>query len=314
MRAAARIASAVTSALRRRRARARRRPRLPLGRRRRGRADLRAARLPPHRHHVLRARAGRVTVVADTEAATPSGARRCSRSSARSRSRSRRSSCTRPTCSRRRRRSTAAPTPCRARAARVAGAAPLRPRAPGRQRYALLAGLLFAGRPDRLAPGDRRRRRRARPRCSATSRSCSCRSPPGPCLSEAPGRRILRALPLTLIGVAAHLGALEDGAYGAHPARGVVLGALTGLSYAGFILLLRHGTDDERRPAGPLFDATFVSAIACLAAALPARRRRPRPRLAVRRLARDARPQLAGARLDAHLELAAAAPGRRSRR
>lgn len=80
-------------------------------------------------------------------------------------------------------------------------------------------------------------------------------------LGEAPGRRILGALPLTVLGVLLISGALEDGAYGAHPARGVVFGALTGLTYAAFILLLRHGTQDQRRPAGPLFDATWVAAV-----------------------------------------------------
>jgi drug/metabolite transporter (DMT)-like permease len=87
-------------------------------------------------------------------------------------------------------------------------------------------------------------------------------------LSETPARRILAALPLTLIGVLLISGALEDGAYGDHPARGVVFGALTGVSYAGFILVLRHGSQDLRRPAGPLFDATWVSAIVCLLVAL----------------------------------------------
>jgi drug/metabolite transporter (DMT)-like permease len=87
-------------------------------------------------------------------------------------------------------------------------------------------------------------------------------------LGEAPGRRILAALPLTLIGVVLISGALEDGAYGAHPARGVVFGALTGLAYAGFILILRHGNEDLRRPAGPLFDATWVAALASLVVAL----------------------------------------------
>jgi drug/metabolite transporter (DMT)-like permease len=87
-------------------------------------------------------------------------------------------------------------------------------------------------------------------------------------LAEAPGRRILAALPLTLIGVVLISGALEDGAYGDHPVRGVVFGALTGLAYAGFILILRHGNEDLRRPAGPLFDATWVAAIASLVAAL----------------------------------------------
>jgi len=87
-------------------------------------------------------------------------------------------------------------------------------------------------------------------------------------LSERPGGRILAALPLTLIGIVLISGALEDGAYGAHPLRGVVFGALTGISYAGFILILRHGNEDLRRPAGPLFDATWVAALASLAAAV----------------------------------------------
>jgi drug/metabolite transporter (DMT)-like permease len=87
-------------------------------------------------------------------------------------------------------------------------------------------------------------------------------------LGERPGRRILAALPLTLIGVLLISGALEDGAYGAQPLRGVVFGALTGVSYAGFILVLRHGNEDLRRPAGPLFDATWVSALTALAVAL----------------------------------------------
>jgi drug/metabolite transporter (DMT)-like permease len=87
-------------------------------------------------------------------------------------------------------------------------------------------------------------------------------------LSEAPGRRILAALPLTLIGVVLISGAFEEGAYGVHPARGVLFGALTGIAYAGFLLTLRHGNEDLRRPAGPLFDATWVAALASLAAAL----------------------------------------------
>jgi drug/metabolite transporter (DMT)-like permease len=87
-------------------------------------------------------------------------------------------------------------------------------------------------------------------------------------LAEAPGRRILAALPLTLAGVVLISGALEDGAYGVHPARGVLFGALTGIAYAGFILILRHGNEDLRRPAGPLLDATWVGAAASLAVAL----------------------------------------------
>jgi drug/metabolite transporter (DMT)-like permease len=48
----------------------------------------------------------------------------------------------------------------------------------------------------------------------------------------------------------------------------VLFGVATGVAYAGFILLLRAGSADLRRPAGPLFDATAVSALACIGAGL----------------------------------------------
>jgi drug/metabolite transporter (DMT)-like permease len=87
-------------------------------------------------------------------------------------------------------------------------------------------------------------------------------------LRERPARQILTALPLTVAGVVLISGAFEDGAYGADPGRGVVFGILTGISYAGFILILRHGNEDLRRPAGPLFDATVVATLVSLAVAL----------------------------------------------
>jgi drug/metabolite transporter (DMT)-like permease len=80
--------------------------------------------------------------------------------------------------------------------------------------------------------------------------------------------RILVALPLVCSGVLLISGALETGAYGDHPVRGVVYGILTGLTYAGFILVLRHGSSDLRRPAGPLFDATAVATVAAVVAGL----------------------------------------------
>jgi drug/metabolite transporter (DMT)-like permease len=87
-------------------------------------------------------------------------------------------------------------------------------------------------------------------------------------LGERPGARVLATLPLVLSGIVLISGALEHGAYGADPGRGVVFGVLTGVSYAGFILVLRHGSSDMRRPAGPLFDATLVAALASIAAGL----------------------------------------------
>ena len=47
---------------------------------------------------------------------------------------------------------------------------------------------------------------------------------------------------------------------------GAVLGVLTGIFYAAFILILRHGNRDVRRPAGPLLDATAAGAAGSLLA------------------------------------------------
>ena len=87
-------------------------------------------------------------------------------------------------------------------------------------------------------------------------------------LGERIERRILVALPLVCSGVLLISGVLESGAYGDHPLRGVLFGFLTGLTYAGFILVLRQGSGDLRRPAGPLFDATAVAAVVAIAAGL----------------------------------------------
>ena len=83
-------------------------------------------------------------------------------------------------------------------------------------------------------------------------------------LKEHPGARMLATLPLMLAGIVLISGALESGAYGDHPARGVVFGVVTGLSYAGFLLVLRAGGSDLRRPAGALADATAVAAVGAL--------------------------------------------------
>jgi drug/metabolite transporter (DMT)-like permease len=87
-------------------------------------------------------------------------------------------------------------------------------------------------------------------------------------LGEHVERRILLALPLVCSGVLLISGVLETGAYGQHPLRGVVFGIATALTYAGFLLVLRQGSMDLRRPAGPLFDATAVATVACVAGGL----------------------------------------------
>jgi drug/metabolite transporter (DMT)-like permease len=80
--------------------------------------------------------------------------------------------------------------------------------------------------------------------------------------------RLLAALPLVCSGVILISGVLETGAYGENPGRGVVFGVLTGLTYAGFILVLRQAGSDLRRPAGPLFDTTLVATVVAAIAGL----------------------------------------------
>ena len=76
-------------------------------------------------------------------------------------------------------------------------------------------------------------------------------------LNERPERRSLVAVPLALIGVVLISGVVGAGAYGDDPLLGVAFGLLTALTYAFFLLILRHSGGDRRRPAGPLFDATL---------------------------------------------------------
>ena len=87
-------------------------------------------------------------------------------------------------------------------------------------------------------------------------------------LGEKPGRRVLAALPIALIGVVLISGALQHGAYGRAPLRGALFGLAAGVAYVGFLLLLRRGGSDLRRVAGPLFDATATATVACVIAGL----------------------------------------------
>lgn len=81
-------------------------------------------------------------------------------------------------------------------------------------------------------------------------------------LGERPHWRVVAALPLVLTGVVLISGLVGTGAYGDDPLLGVVFGFGTALAYAGFLLVLRAGNADLRRPAGPLFDATTTAAVA----------------------------------------------------
>jgi drug/metabolite transporter (DMT)-like permease len=80
-------------------------------------------------------------------------------------------------------------------------------------------------------------------------------------LGERVPRRILLSLPIVLLGILLVSGALEAGAYGVNPSRGVLYGVVTALTYAAFLLIQRQGSADLRRPGGPLFDTSLVTAV-----------------------------------------------------
>lgn len=88
-------------------------------------------------------------------------------------------------------------------------------------------------------------------------------------LSERPSARVAAAVPVVLFGVVLISGVIGGGAFGDDPLLGVVFGLATGIAYAGFLLILRRGNADSRRPAGPLFDATASAAAFCLLIGFP---------------------------------------------
>jgi drug/metabolite transporter (DMT)-like permease len=78
---------------------------------------------------------------------------------------------------------------------------------------------------------------------------------------ERPTRNMLLALPVVLLGVVLISGVIGSGAYGADPTLGALLGIATALCYAGYLLVIRLGGRDTRRPAGPVAVATLATAI-----------------------------------------------------
>lgn len=80
-------------------------------------------------------------------------------------------------------------------------------------------------------------------------------------LGEKPGARVLAAVPVVLTGIVLISGVVGADAYGNDPALGVIFGVLTAIAYSAFLLVLRAGNRDLRRPAGPLFDATLSAAV-----------------------------------------------------
>ena len=75
-------------------------------------------------------------------------------------------------------------------------------------------------------------------------------------LRERPPRPVIAATPVVLAGVVLISGVVGSGAYGENPPLGVALGSATALFYAGYLLIIRRGTNDIRRPAGPVAIST----------------------------------------------------------
>ena len=88
-------------------------------------------------------------------------------------------------------------------------------------------------------------------------------------LGEKPDKRLIASIPVVMIGVVLISGVVGQGAYGRDPVMGVILGIATGVAYAGYLLILRRGNSDIRRPAGPLFAATLSGAVCALLIGAP---------------------------------------------
>ena len=81
-------------------------------------------------------------------------------------------------------------------------------------------------------------------------------------LGERPSRATLLALPIVLLGVILISGVVGEGAYGAAPQLGVILGIATAFCYSAYLLIIRWGGRDPRRPAGPVTIATAAVVVA----------------------------------------------------
>jgi drug/metabolite transporter (DMT)-like permease len=134
------------------------------------------------------------------------------------------------------------------------------PRAPAQRRLALLAGVLFAGdlvawhhAIDAVGAGLAT--------VLGNTQVAMVGLAAWAFLGERPRRSTFVAVPVVLFGVVLISGVIGEGAYGRAPLLGAGLGVLTAAFYTGFILILRHGNRDPRRPAGPLLDATASAAV-----------------------------------------------------
>jgi drug/metabolite transporter (DMT)-like permease len=85
---------------------------------------------------------------------------------------------------------------------------------------------------------------------------------------ERPPRSVLIGLPIVLGGVVLISGVIGSDAYGVNPPLGTTLGLFTALAYAGYLLVIRRGSNDLRRPAGPVAISTASTMVVAVVVGL----------------------------------------------
>ena len=85
-------------------------------------------------------------------------------------------------------------------------------------------------------------------------------------LGERPPRAAILATPVVLLGAVLISGIVGKGAYGANPPLGVAIGTVTAFCYAGYLLVIRRGSNDIRRPAGPVAISTASTLVVAVIA------------------------------------------------
>jgi drug/metabolite transporter (DMT)-like permease len=78
---------------------------------------------------------------------------------------------------------------------------------------------------------------------------------------ERPPQPALVALPVVLAGAILISGVIGGEAYGTNPPLGVGLGTFTAFAYSGYLLVIRRGGRDIRRPAGPVAVSTLSTMV-----------------------------------------------------
>jgi drug/metabolite transporter (DMT)-like permease len=81
---------------------------------------------------------------------------------------------------------------------------------------------------------------------------------------ERPGRRVLAALPVVMVGVVLVSGLAGGASGGGHPLPGIGFGVATSAAYATFLLIMRRTSAATSHVAGPLADATAGAAASSL--------------------------------------------------